>query len=205
MQRVKVVDKGYKAAIRAMKALDGWEATIGLHAPESSRSDDEPGLTNVALGVVHEFGATINHPGGTPFMVSSVGGSSRSGGLVGSGAVTFLKKGDPRAIGETRAHTIRIPERSFMRSAFDKNARKYQRAFLREAKKTLLLKQSAGQAIGKVGEIVLGDIIRGINRGIPPPLKPGTIRRKRSSKPLIDTGQMKQALKIKTGKAGRRR
>lgn len=198
-KRVKVIDKGYAAAVRALHALDGLEATIGLHAPENGRSgDDEPGMTNVKLGVIHEFGAHINHPGGTPFMVSSTGGSSRSGGSVMTGAVTFLKKGDPRAIGLTRPHAIRIPERSFMRSAFDKNVQKYQRAAMREAKKTLLLQQSPMQAIGRVGEIALADIIRGINRGISPPLKAGTIRRKRSSKPLIDTGQLKQALKVKT-------
>jgi hypothetical protein len=195
---VKVVDKGYAAAIRALHALDNLEATIGLHAPDSPRN--EPGLTNVALGFVHEFGANIQHPGGTPYMVTSVGGSSRSGGMVGSGAVTFLKKGDPRAIGVTRAHTIRIPERSFMRSSFDKNVQKYQRATLRESKKAIMLRQTPEQAIGRVGEIVLGDIIRGINRGIAPPLKQSTIRRKRSSKPLIDTGQLKQALKVKTGR-----
>jgi hypothetical protein len=65
-KRVKVVDKGYNAAILALRKLDGQTATIGLHAPENPRK--EPGLTNVALGVVHEFGATINHPGGTDYM-----------------------------------------------------------------------------------------------------------------------------------------
>jgi hypothetical protein len=92
-----------------------------------------------------------------------------------------------------------------MRSAFDKNVSKYQRASLREAKKALLQKQSPEQAIGRVGEIALSDIIRGINRGIPPALSPATIRRKRSSKPLIDTGQLKQALKVKTERRRRAR
>lgn len=197
-KKVKVVDKGYRKAIKAIRALNGLEATIGWHAPENPRKD--PGLTNVGLAVVHEYGATIRHPGGTPFMVASVGGSSRSGGLVGGGAVTFLQKGDPRAIGLTRAHVIKIPERAPLRSAFDKNVQKYQRATLRECKKAILLKQTPQQAIGRVGEIVLADIVRGINRGLAPPLKASTIRRKRSSKPLIDTGQLKQALKVKTGR-----
>lgn len=202
-KRVKVIDRGYAAAIFALRKLDGQTATVGLHAPDAPRKD--PGLTNVALGVVHEFGATINHPGGTPFTVSSIGGSSRSGGMVASGAVVFLKKGDPRAIGETRPHTIKIPERSFMRSAFDKNVKKYQRASLREAKKAIMLKQTPEQAIGRVGEIALADIRRGINRGIPPALKASTIRRKRSSKPLVDTGQLKQALDVRTFKRRRAR
>lgn len=193
-KRVKVIDKGYAAAIFALRKLDGQTATIGLHAPQNSRT--EPGLTNVALGVVHEFGATINHPGGTDYMVSWSGGG-RSGGFAG-GAITFLKRGDSRSIGKTKPHTIKIPERSFIRSAFDKNVRKYQRACLREAKKALLLKQTPEQAIGRVGEIAKADIIRGINRGISPPLKAATIRRKGSSKPLIDTGQLKQSIRVET-------
>jgi hypothetical protein len=193
-KRVKVVDKGYNAAILALHKLDGQTATIGLHAPQNSRT--EPGLTNVALGVVHEFGATINHPGGTDYMFNWSGGA-RSGGFVG-GNVTFLRRGDPRSIGKTKAHKITIPERSFMRSAFDKNVQKYQRACLREAKKALLQRQTPEQAIGRVGEIAKADVIRGIDRGISPPLKPATVRRKGSSKPLIDTGQLKQAIKVET-------
>lgn len=200
-KRVKVVDKGYLDAIIALKRLDGQVATIGWHAPDSPRK--EPGLTNTGLAVVHEFGATIQHPGGTDYMVDWRGGG-RSGGFVGGSAI-FLKRGDPRSIGLTRPHAIRIPERAPLRSAFDKNVRKYERAALRESKKALLLKQTPEQAIAKIGEIALADVIRGINRGLSPPLKAATKRRKRSSKPLIDTGQLKQALKVKTSKGTRRR
>jgi hypothetical protein len=202
-KRVKVIDKGYNQAVRALNDLNGRQVTIGLHAPDTGRNDDEPGMTNVKLGFIHEFGARINHPGGTPFMVSGVGGSSRSGGLVGGGAVTWLKKGDPRAIGITKAHIIVIPERSFMRSTFDKNVEKYQRAIQREAKKVALLKESPYRAIDRIGEIARADIIRTINRGISPPLKPATVRRKRSSKPLIDTGQLKQAIRYESTKVSR--
>lgn len=199
-KRVRVIDKGYKAAVRAIGLLDGLEATVGLHAPDAPRKETGP-IDNVGLGVVHEFGATINHPGGTDYMVSWSGGG-RSGGFVG-GAITFLPRGDPRSIGKTRPHLIRIPERSFMRSAFDKNVKKYYRAAGRETKKAILGRQSPGQAIGRLGEIALADIRRQINRGIPPPLKPATIKRKRSSKPLIHTAQLKQALTVKVGRSAR--
>lgn len=201
-QTVYVVDKGHRKAIRAIRALDRLEVTIGLHEPEKPRREAGGEIDNVGLGVVHEFGATIQHPGGTPYMVNWQA-AGRGGGFVG-GNIVFLRKGDPKAIGLTRPHPIRIPERAFMRTAFDKNVVKYERAMLREAKKSIRGTQSPTQAIGRVGEIALADIVNGINRGLPPPLKAATIRRKRGkSKPLIDTGQLKQALKAKVGKAKR--
>jgi hypothetical protein len=203
-KRVKVIDKGYKAAVAALNDLHGRQVTVGLHASAGGHSEPEgPGMTNVKLGAIHEFGARINHPGGTPYKVASFGGSSRSGGIVGGGQVTWLRKGSPDAIGLTRAHIIIIPQRSFIRSAFDQNVEKYQRAIQREARKVALLKQSPYRAIDRIGEIAKADIIRGINRGISPPLKPATIRRKRSSKPLIDTGQLKQAIRYESSKVER--
>lgn len=199
-KRVRVIDKGFRRALRSIKRLNGLEATIGLHPGQSGRKESGP-IDNVGLGFVHEFGVTINHPGGTDYMVSWSGGG-RSGGMVGGG-ITFLPRGDPRSIGRTRPHIIRIPERSFMRSSFDKNVRKYQRGALREIKRAIIGKQSPEKAIGRLGEIVRADIIRGINRGISPPLKPATIRRKRSSKPLVDTGQLKQALRVEVGRLKR--
>ena len=194
---VKVKDRGWVRISLALKAMDGYEATIGVHGDAGAHKGD---IDNVGLAAIHEFGVQFRHPGGTPFMVASQGGSSRSGGMVGAGQVTFLRKGDPRAIGITRPHMIQIPERSFLRSAWDKNVRKYERALQKQAGQVIDGKATAKQAIGRVAEKALGDIVRGINRGIPPPNAPATIRRKGSSKPLIDTGQLKMAIKVKVGK-----
>lgn len=49
---------------------------------------------------------------------------------------------------------------------------------------------SLTRALGEVGTGLENAIVQKIQAGIPPPLQPETIRRKRSSKPLIDTGQM---------------
>ena len=50
------------------------------------------------------------------------------------------------------------------------------------------------QALTLLGEVVSKDIIATINRGIRPGLKKSTIKRKKSSKPLIDTGRLKGAI-----------
>jgi hypothetical protein len=196
-KRVTVKDRGWVRIQLALRRLDGYQATIGLH-PDSGQHKGE--ISNVGLGVVHEFGVQFMHPGGTPFMVTDQGGSSRSGGMVYTGAVVFLRKGDPRAIGITQPHIIQIPERSFVRSTWDKKVRGYERLMMRQAVLVIDGKAKPQEAIGRVGEKVLADVRRTMNRGVPPPLKPETIRRKRSSKPLIDTAQLKQALTVKVFK-----
>jgi hypothetical protein len=187
-----VVDKGYNRAVKAQKSLRGWKATIGVHTDGGSKAD---GIRNVDIAVVHEFGATINHPGGTPYTVFS-GGGGRSGGMVG-GAAIFLPKGSPNAIGLTRPHVIKIPQRSFLRTSFDANRLEYERILEQQTGRVIDGNQTARNAIAVVGEKALADVVNRINAGIPPPLKPATIARKGSSKPLIDTGQLKQSIKVK--------
>jgi phage gpG-like protein len=64
------------------------------------------GMTVIAVGAVHEFGGTWNHPGGTPYKI------------VSGGKAVFVKKGDPTATGITKAHKITMPQRSFLRLPF---------------------------------------------------------------------------------------
>lgn len=93
--------------------------------------------------------------------------------------------------------TIVIPERSFLRATIDT----YQQAI---ARRDVLLAQ--GYVLGKfalkpalelLGQYVVGLIKQRIATGIAPPNRPSTIARKRSSKPLIDTGQLRNSVTYK--------
>lgn len=90
--------------------------------------------------------------------------------------------------------TIRIPERSFLRATIDL----YQDAITR---RDVLLAQ--GFVMGKfplkpamelLGQYVVGLIKQRIANGIAPPNSPYTIANKGSSKPLIDTGQLRNSI-----------
>lgn len=61
---------------------------------------------NMEYAAIHEYGGTINHPGGTPYFISG-------------GELVFVRKNSPRAafLPKTQPHTIKIPERSFARSS----------------------------------------------------------------------------------------
>ena len=192
---VRVVDKGMNAAMARQKAMKGHRATVGVHGDLGRKKHGD--IDNIGLAVVHEFGANINHPGGTPYTV--FGGGGRSGGMVG-GAAIFLRKGDPRAIGVTRPHQIRIPERSFLRSAFDQNRRVYERMLEQGTGRVIDGTDKPARVVGLIGEKHVADVVNGINAGIAPPNAPSTIARKGASKPLIHTGQLKMAIKVKVSK-----
>lgn len=93
--------------------------------------------------------------------------------------------------------TTVIPERSFLRATIDQ----YQQAILR---RQVLLQQ--GFILGKfplkpamelLGQYVVGLIKQRIANGIAPPNSPWTIAKKGSSKPLIDTGQLRNSITYK--------
>ena len=192
---VRVIDKGMNAAMDRQKAMHGHRATVGVHGQQGSKKHGD--IDNIGLAVVHEFGANINHPGGTPYTV--FGGGGRSGGSVG-GAAVFLPKGDPRAIGVTRPHLIRIPERSFLRSAFDKNRRVYERMLEQGTGRVIDGTDNPRRVVGLIGEKHVADVINGINAGIAPPNARSTVARKGGSTPLVQTGQLKMAIKVKVSK-----
>lgn len=103
-----------------------------------------------------------------------------------------------------------IPERPFIRSAFDKGRGKYQDQVRKLVGLIYDLKMPAQRALGILGLQMSSDQKAGIREGsgIPPPLAPATIRRKRakgkwnkggatsgaSPRPLVDTGQLVRSL-----------
>lgn len=90
-----------------------------------------------------------------------------------------------------------IPQRSFIRAWFDE-----QQPFIAQT----LTSQMALVVAGKITPEVAGERIalafessmkQRISRGIPPPNAPRTIAAKRSSKPLIDKGQLRNAIRAR--------
>ncbi len=93
-----------------------------------------------------------------------------------------------------------VPERSFLRSAFDANLESYVDGLAEGAADVIDGTLSPQKAVGRVGEKSVADAVDGIRAGIPPPLAPSTVARKGSTKQLIDTGQLVQSIKAKTEK-----
>lgn len=90
--------------------------------------------------------------------------------------------------------TKHIPSRSFIRSTHDQN-----RAKIRSMQKRLARQVAAGKmtveiALKIMGEWMKAKQIQKIDRLRTPPNAPSTIRRKKSSNPLVDLGQLKQSI-----------
>lgn len=133
-------DAPVKIEAAAKSSLDAWAAELAgyikaeklsgdpLHRrsgrlsasvhPVTSQSADlvsggAGGGAGVPYAKIHEFGGTINHPGGTAYFVSSE-----------LGRAVFVSNASALAdrLPRTRPHAIPIPERSYMRSAFEERA-----------------------------------------------------------------------------------
>jgi hypothetical protein len=183
MARVKskVIDRdlGWKRIKREIaKARKKPHVAVGIFG--SKASADHGGQPNIDVAATHEFGMTLNHPGGTAYFV-------RDGKAVFVSNEAAAGKDLPR----TKPHKIDIPQRSFIKGTVDARKRMIV-AFTRNvADQVLQGKMTTAKALEMLGIFVQGQIRARISRGISPPLKAATIRQKGSSKPLIDTGQLR--------------
>lgn len=89
--------------------------------------------------------------------------------------------------------TVHIPARPFLRQSVDDNLSKIN-SFLREKKNDLVRGASAEQVLKEIGIFQKDLIQEKITDGSFAPNAPSTIKKKHSSKPLIDTGRMRQSV-----------
>lgn len=90
-----------------------------------------------------------------------------------------------------------IPARPFMSTSFDENRAKINKAIQGEYGKILDGKSTTAKSLGLIGLLGVSLIQRKIRSIVFPPNSPRTIAIKKSSKPLIDFGQMVQSVRSK--------
>ena len=88
-----------------------------------------------------------------------------------------------------------IPERSFLRSTFDEQQKKYIKMASKLFKKAVDGKITAEQIADLIGLEAAADVVDKINAIQTPPNSDATILRKGSSNPLVDTGHLKQSIR----------
>ena len=95
--------------------------------------------------------------------------------------------------------TKRSPARPFFSKAMDDNADKHLRILEIQAARVIAGETTAQPALAALGVEVRNDIIRSIDEGPWAPNAPATVKRKKSSRPLFDRGDMKRAVNFKVG------
>ncbi len=113
-----------------------------------------------------------------------------------------LTIGDVASIHEFGAPAANVPQRSFLRSWFDERQDFITSTLRTQFTQVIAGKRTTEQAAERIALAFEGDVKQRILRNIPPPLKPATIARKGSSLALVDTGQLRNAIraKVKVGK-----
>ena len=89
--------------------------------------------------------------------------------------------------------TVHIPARPFLRQSVDDNVSKIN-SFLQSKKKDLVRGVSAEQVLKEIGIFQKDLIQEKITEGNFAPNAESTVKKKGSSKPLIDTGRMRQSV-----------
>jgi hypothetical protein len=122
-------------------------------------------------------------------MHARVGIFSDKGGSADHDGSTIL---EIAAVHEFGSPKNNIPERSFIRSTFDKKEKELTRVVAGLSNKVMEMKMSFEKAYDILGTWGAGQVKASVQSGphLPPPLKPATIARKKSTRPLIDTGRM---------------
>lgn len=96
--------------------------------------------------------------------------------------------------------TVDIPERSFLRSTFAAKTLQLNRLLEKVARQIVINGMTIDVALGLVGTWAVAQVKRTImGSDIPPPLAQSTIDAKGSSKPLVDTGQLVNAITYEIG------
>lgn len=93
-----------------------------------------------------------------------------------------------------------IPERPFLRNAIKNNEHSYKIAIGKGAAAILRGETSTEAVLDKLGQKAMQDVRKEISSLKDPPNSPVTIARKGSSKPLIDTGEMRNAVSYEVKK-----
>lgn len=94
-----------------------------------------------------------------------------------------------------------MPQRSFLRSAYDENLPTIDKMIQRVAHGAVF-GFGTNAALNQLGNVVQGMIQRKIVDGPFKPNAPATIKRKKSSRPLIDTGHLRQSIRYVIEKGG---
>ena len=179
-------DHGYDDLMDLIEDLKRRKVHVASGVLDGSGEGPDAGISMAGLATVHEFGTTIDHPGGTPYVVPPKG-------TIGEG-VLFVKKDSEHgrraiALGNvTKPHKIVIPERAPIRKTLDEQGQKINTAAVRMCVGIVEGSETVESGLGKVGEFVSSQIRRTIQRGVEPPNAPSTIKKQGSSKPLIDDG-----------------
>jgi hypothetical protein len=134
------------------------------------------------VAAVHEFGGSMQIPERTQDLHFK---TSKSG-EVGNRFVKADKSGFVQTV-TIPAHVVTVPARPFFRTMLDQKAGQWGTQVGKILKGA---DYDAETTLGRMGELIKGELQGSIRELTQPPLAPSTVREKGFDKPLVDTGHM---------------
>lgn len=193
----KQTNPGWAKKIAAnIKGLASKEVAVGFPVGGKAASVTyDNGMSVLDVAVANQFGADIDHPGGTAYIKEMAGNGLSSMGSA-EYRVRFISNDDPRAATalRTKPHRIKIPARAFMDQGTERLIADVGKDMEAVAKQANRREVNAAQALKKIGVFGEKCIQEAITDGTYEPNAPSTVRRKQSNKPLMDTGKMRQSV-----------
>ncbi len=177
------------------KEWDGMINTVGkMKNPEGNAVDigvfGENGSDEVIIAGAQEFGAKIDHPGGTSY-------GYRTEAEAKAGKVRFMATGEGyMQLGVTEAHEIKIPERPFIRKTFDDEKEGINQQVDKAKVDIVLGKVDKETFLKRLGLFFQKKVVEKIDssKSWAEPNAPSTIRAKGSDHPLVDEGRLRQSI-----------
>ena len=144
---------------------------------------------------------------GAKRLMATIGKASKKGpvsevGVIGPKAEAAHAGGPLTTAEIAEIHEIGagVPRRSWLVDWVEENRKEIARVMRALSTKTLLGKLAPKVATAQLGVWAVGSIQERIANRIPPPLAEATIKRKGSSVPLIDQGQLRQSITSRVAK-----
>lgn len=185
-------DPGFKKLHARIADSKNSFALIGVQGAQASAAkqggDD---VTVVQVATVHEFGATIQIPEHSQDLHFK-----EKGGIVGN---RFMKKGKSNFAQTVTipAHTVTVPERSFIRSTMDARREEFVEFSRGLWSGVLVGKLTLHKALDTMGEKIKGAIQERFRDNDWEPLK------YRDGTPLVDKGQLVNSIRSVTEMGGK--
>lgn len=165
---------------------------VGIIGSKAKALHGDSGLTNAELGAVHEFGADINHPGGTPYKI------------LANGKAQFVKKSEGKDLPVTSAHKITISARSFLRGPLEEKLSEEVIKSKKEAFKDFFQKNKPEVFFNYLGALAMHIVKDAFNTNgyghwteLTAATKRAKERKNLSPNTLTATGQLKNSISMK--------
>lgn len=182
--------------LRILEEMKHRQVQVGLFGSDDSHM--------VMIGTVHEFGANIKAKGKFLTIPTRAAGgrSARDFGPElfrpkGKNILAVAKSNGELEVMFILKESVTIPERSFLRSAFDEHNREWTRFANEMIPRVLAGALSVDALFDRLGQRMVADVQAKIRSISSPPNAPITRENKGSSNPLIDSGRMRQSITYK--------